>query len=185
MTLRKVNSIVTMGIMVLFLVHMIWGILILTGMTKGGSNVFSVFSYMLMVLIAVHVLIGIKLTIDTIIAAKKSHVFYWRENSLFLLRRISGFALLLFILAHVIVLKGKSVNGSFRLPFFDEMALASQILMVLSLLVHLATNIKPLKIALGFSDKHNLRTDIGLVLAILLFLSGIAFVIYFIRWQVI
>ena len=57
--------------------------------------------------------------------------------------------------------------------------------MVLSLLVHLACNITPLRIALGLQDRKKLRIDLLLVLSILLLLAGAAFVVYYIRWNVI
>ena len=130
-------------------------------------------------------MIGIKLSLDTILATRKAGVFYLRENSLFVLRRVSGFALLIFIAVHFVIFSGTNEGGVYRLRVFDAMALISQILMVVSLLIHLVSNIRPLRIALGISDKRSLRTDIAIVLCILLFLSGIAFLIYFIRWQVI
>ena len=183
--MRRLNGIATMCIMILFLVHMIWGGLLLMGLVKGGSPVFKAFSYAMMVFICIHVVIGLKLTVDTIIATNKSGVFYFKDNMLFLIRRISGFALLIFIAVHLIIFSGKSDDGVYRLREFDMLALISQILMVISLIVHLITNIKPLRISLGITDKRNLRTDIAIILSVLLFLSAVTFLIYFIRWQVI
>ncbi len=183
--MRRLNGMATMCIMILFLVHLIWGGLLLLGQVKGGNPVFATFSYAMMVFICIHVLIGIKLTIDTIVAAKRSGVFYWKENCLFLLRRISGFALLIFIAVHFIIFSGTNDDGVYRLREFDMTALISQILMVLALFVHLITNITPLRITLGISDKRNIRTDIAIIVSILLLLSGVAFLIYYIRWQVI
>lgn len=183
--MRKLNAIITVLIMILFLMHLIWGGLILTGMTNGGNSIFAFFSYMLVIFIFFHVVIGIKFTIDTLRAARRSKTFYYKENKLFLIRRISGFALLLFVLLHVVLFLGSSENGNYRLSYFGTLSLFTQILMVISLLVHLVSNITPLRIALGITDKVNIRTDIMFVLVILLFLSAIAFIIYFIRWQVI
>ena len=95
------------------------------------------------------------------------------------------FALLIFIAVHFIIFSGKSDDGVYRLREFDMLALISQILMVISLIVHLITNIKPLRISLGITDKRNLRTDIAIILSVLLFLSAVTFLIYYIRWQVI
>lgn len=183
--MRRANALITTLVMALFLLHLVWGALILCGMTKGGSQILTVASWLLLILICVHMLLSVKLTFDTITASRKAGVHYLKENRIFWLRRISGFALLLFIGVHVIIFRADVSGGSARLHLFDEAALASQILMIVSLLVHLLTNIGPLRIAFGLSDKANVRTDILIVTAIGLFLAGAAFVIYFIRWLVI
>ena len=76
-----------------------------------------------------------------------------------------------------------TVNGVYRLRHYDMATFAAQILMVLSLTVHLTTNIRPLGIALGIEDTKNIRTDILIVLSVTLLLAAIGFVIYLIRWQ--
>ena len=183
--MRKVNAIVTTVIMVFFLIHMIWGGLMMMGIVKGGNKFFSSISFTVVLLILVHVIIGFKLTIDTIACGIKSGTFYIKENILFLARRISGFALLLFVAIHIILFTGTNEGGSYRLRPFDRAALISQILMVVSLILHLTTNITPLRIALGITGKGDLKSDAVLIISILLLLSGIAFMVYFIRWQVI
>ncbi len=183
--MRKWNAIITAMILLLFVIHMIWGGLILIGSVQGGNSFFSCLSTILLILIGIHVLIGVKLTIDTVIAQKKSGVSYRKENRLFYIRRFSGLALMFFIAAHVFIFNGKTVNGVYFLHVFDVMALISQILMVVSLLVHILSNITPLRIALGFKDKGEFRTDLLFIFSILLLLAGMAFVVYFIRWLII
>ena len=183
--MRKFNAIVTAVIMLFFLIHMIWGGLMMTGMVKGGNKVFSALSYTMVVFICVHVVIAVKLTIDSIIAGIKSGTFYLKDNSLFLTRRISGFALLVFMAMHILLFTGTNEGGVYRLKLFDMMGLISQILMVVSLIVHLVTNIPPLRIALGLTDKRDFKSDVILILSVLLLLSGVAFIVYYIRWQVI
>ena len=139
--MRRLNGLVTICIMLLFLVHLIWGGLMLLGLVKGGNQVFAAFSYAMMFFIIIHVVIGVKLTVDTIVAGKKSGTFYLKENSPFLIRRISGFALLIFIAIHFMIFSGKNSDGAYRLKEFDIAALISQILMVVSFFVHLITNI--------------------------------------------
>ena len=71
--MRKINALITPLIMVLFLVHMIRGGLELAGMTKGGSSLFMALSHLMLALIAVHAVISISLTVDTIrISRRKS-----------------------------------------------------------------------------------------------------------------
>ncbi len=181
--MRRVNSIVTALIMLLFLVHMIWGGLLLAGIVKGGSRVFSVISMIMMILICLHVIISVKLTVDTIIASRKAGAFYFRENKLFLARRISGFALVFFIAVHVLIFNGSNEGGVYRLNPFGMAALISQILMVVCLVLHIVLNVRPLKIAFGFSDKRKESYDFAVVMAILLLIAAAAFLIYYLRWQ--
>ncbi len=181
--MRKFNALLTTAIMMLFLYHMIYGGLILSGMVPGGSPIFRVTAYLMLFLIVVHIVIGIKLTIDTLIAEKKSKVSYRKYNRLFWVRRISGFSIMLFMALHVFIFTGTNSEGQYILREFGWLPLLSQLLMVLSLLIHLASNITPLRIALGISDKKNIRTDVLWVISILLILSAIAFIIYFFRWR--
>lgn len=182
--MRKVNAVVTVLIMALFLVHMIRGIFVLTGMVSGGGTFYTALTHTLLTLIAVHVVIGVTLTIKTLLICRKAGVSYMKPNRLFWIRRISGFALMLFLISHVLIFSGTTASGAYRLNLFGGAQLAAQILLVASLLVHLIGNIQPLRIALGIGDRHALRTDLLLVLAILLLLAGAAFVVYFIRWSV-
>ncbi len=181
--MRKLNSIIAMMIMVMFLAHMIQGGMVLTGMVKGGHPVSRIFTHVMVLFVLVHMLLSGYLTVKTVQACKRSGVSYFRQNRLFWVRRISGFALMLFMVVHVFLFTAEITNGMFLLRYFDRFQLACSILLVLSLLVHLTCNITPLRIALGLRDKGNIRTDIILVLSILLLLAGIAFVVYYIRWM--
>ena len=183
--MRKINAVITPIILVLFLVHMIWGGLELAGMTKGGNALFSVLSRLLLALVCVHVLVSVWLTVRTLRTVRRSGASYTKENRLFWIRRGSGLALMLLLAAHVLLMSGTTRSGAYRLNLFAGSQLAVQILMVLALLVHLACNITPLRIALGLEDPRKLRIDLLLVLTVLLLLAGAAFVIYFIRWQMV
>ncbi|MBP1534535.1 MAG: hypothetical protein IK999_10500 [Ruminococcus sp.] len=46
------------------------------------------------------------------------------------------------------------------------------------------SNIKPLMLGLGAKDHKALGADMLFVISVMLLLSGIAFVIYYIRWRV-
>ena len=180
--MRKWNALLSMGILVLFLVHAIAGALNLAGLSAGGSQFMKVLAWVMTALIAAHTLIGIKLTADTLRASKKSGVSYPKENRLFWLRRLSGFAIMLFIVCHLLIFAGGGEN--FRLHLFAGAELTTQILLVLSIAVHVLTNIKPLMLALGARGMRELLTDVLLVLTVLLLLSGTAFVVYYVRWRV-
>ena len=183
--MRRANAIITSLIMILFLIHMIWGSLELAGMTPGGNRLFSRLSYLMVGLIVVHMVISMKLTWDTLRSQKAAGVSYRKANRHFWVRRISGMALMLFIALHVMVFRGRQTEEGYRLVLFNGGRLAVQLLMVAALMVHLLTNIRPLKIALGIEDDKGLRVDILLALAILLLLAAAAFVVYYLRWQMV
>lgn len=182
--MRKVNAMMTVLIMVLFMVHMIRGILVLAGMVSGGGTFYTALTHTLLTLIAVHAAISVFLTAKTLFLSRRAGASYAKPNRLFWIRRISGLALMLFLICHIQIFRGTTASGAYRLNLFGATQLATQLLLAASLLVHLIGNISPLRIALGLEDRHGLRTDLLLVLSVLLFLAGAAFVVYFIRWSV-
>lgn len=171
-----------MAILALFILHIIIGSLQLFGFIPGGNPVMQVGAWLLIAAVSVHAVIGIKLTADTLKALKKSGAGYFRENMLFWIRRISGFAVMLFIVSHVIVFSGHGSGGGFRLELFDTPQLISAVLLVVSVLVHAVTNIRPLMAALGAGSIRRFLADAAFVLSVLLLAAGAAFVVYFVRW---
>ena len=94
-----------------------------------------------------------------------------------------GFAVMLLILTHIVIFLGSSEDGVYRLNLFGTAQLISQMLLVLSVAVHVLTNIRPLMLALGVRGFREFFTDILLVLSVILCFCGAAFLIYFLRWQ--
>lgn len=183
--MRKINSVIAASLIVLFIVHLVWGAFIMTGLIDGGSMVFRYIAVIFLILLFAHMVIGFKLSLDTNKAQKKSKVQYKKANRLFWLRRDSGYAVLLFVLVHIYIFTTVDFKGVSRLKEFNPVYLVCMLLMVLSLVIHLLTNIKPLRIALGLKDTGNKRTDLLVVLSVLLIFAAVAFIIYFIRWHII
>ena len=181
--MRKFNAVLSISILVLFLIHMIVGSFQLFGFMPGGIAVMYAVTDTMLLGVVVHMVIGIKLTIDTLKAQKKAGVSYFRENALFWTRRISGFALMLFIAAHIVIFSGKGEGSGFRLNLFDVPQLLCSVLMVASLILHIVTNIRPLMIALGARSFGKFLADAGIVLSVVLLAAAAAFVVYFIRWS--
>ncbi|MCR4645592.1 MAG: pilus assembly protein PilX [Oscillospiraceae bacterium] len=181
--MRKWNAVVSGGIMLLLLVHMVAGALQTAGLLGGGQKWLKVVAWVMLALVLVHMIIGIKLTIDTLRTVRESGVSYTKENRLFWLRRISGFAVMAFVVCHVVIFLGKTQNGVFRLHLFAGAELATQLLLVVSIAVHVLSNISPLLIGLGAKRLQKLLPDLLLILALLLLAAGIGFVLYFIRWN--
>ena len=181
--MRKINAIITAGIILLFPVHLFRGVFMMIGIAHGGSAFFSAVSYLMLVLTTAHALIGCKLTFDTLSAIRRSGVSYPGQNRLFWIRRLSGLALTLFMAIHVWIFQGQNTDGVFLLRHYDTAAFATQILMVIALAVHLLTNIRPLKIAFGIEAGRNFRTDVLISLSAALLLSAIGFLLYLVRWR--
>lgn len=180
--MRKLNAILGPIMIVLLLIHGIWGSFQLASIVPGGSVIRKILSYIMIACVCGHIFIGIKLTADTLTSIKKSGAAYFKGNETFWLSRISGAALLIFIIYHMCIFM-ISEGEVFRLNTFSGIQLAGHIMLVLSLLIHLAVNIKPLCIALGITGRKYVR-DIVIVLSIMMLVFAAAFVIYFLRWTV-
>ena len=180
--MRKLNTIVSLFLIILFLIHTIAGSFQMMKIIAGGNELMKNLSYVMLFLIGVHIIIGIKLTIDSVKIGKKSGKYYFRENAIFWTRRITGFAMILLIICHVLLFTS---NGMvFRLNDFNEVQLVLSILLVLALLIHILANIRPLLISFGISGFRLYVKDILLVLAIISLLGAFAFVIYYLRWNI-
>lgn len=181
--MRKWNAVISIAILILFLLHAVAGGFQMMGLLPGGIQVLSVAAWIMTGLIVLHVLIGIKLTVDSLVACKKSGASYFKENKLFWARRISGFAVMLFILLHVLIFLGSN-DGVYRLNYFGTIQLIGQLLLVVSLMVHVISNVKPLLISFGIKKLMDYAPDILLILGGVLLFTGAAFLIYYIRWKV-
>ncbi|MBQ9030995.1 MAG: pilus assembly protein PilX [Parasporobacterium sp.] len=180
--MRKINAILGPAMILLLLIHVITGVFQLTSVIPGGSMIRKVLAIILTVLVGIHMVIGILLTVQTLTACRKTGVSYFKNNELFWLRRISGFAMLFLIIAHILIFSGES-GEAFRLHSFGSLPLILSLLLVLALAIHLITNIRPLFIALGIENRVFLK-DIMVILSILLLVSAAAFLFYYLRWNV-
>lgn len=180
--MRRLNAIVSLLLIILFLIHTIAGSFQLMRIIPGGNELMKDLSYFMLFLIGVHVIIGIKLTLDSVKVGIKSGKFYFRENAVFWIRRITGFAMIMLIICHVLLFTS---NGEiFRLNDFNEVQLVFSILLVFTLLIHILANIRPLLISFGISGFRLYIKDILLVLAIISLFGAFAFMIYYFRWNI-
>lgn len=180
--MRRLNAIVSLLLIILFLIHTIAGSFQLMRIIPGGNELMKDLSYFMLFLIGVHVIIGIKLTLDSVKVGIKSGKFYFRENAVFWIRRITGFAMIMLIICHVLLFTS---NGEiFRLNDFNEVQLVFSILLVFTLIIHILANIRPLLISFGISGFRLYIKDILLVLAIISLFGAFAFMIYYFRWDI-
>lgn len=180
--MRKWNAILSNIILVLFLFHAVAGALGLMSLNPGGETMMEVVSWTLTGCIVLHIVFGIKFTLDSVSAARRSGVSYFRENKLFWARRISGFVIFFLMFFHVALFMGHRTNGAYRLNYFGPVQLILQILLVLSIAVHVITNVRPSLIALGLKSLRRYAVDLCIALSILFLFMGAAFFIYYLRW---
>lgn len=179
--MRRINLFLVIGMILSFLAHSITGSIRLSGTDAGSPKVAA---YICIILVAVHVIITAILTGRTLAAIHKSGKGYFRENKLFWTRRISGFALLIPLVMHLIVFSGTG-GDAYRLVFFNSGRLIVQILLIACLALHLLTNIRPLLIGSGVKARRLLSADLCFVLSVVLLFCCCAFCIYYLRWMAI
>ena len=178
--MRKLNTILTVLIMILFLDHAIFGSLQMFG--ANNVTVMKVTSRICATLIFIHAVIGVKLTIDSIRVWSKTGAPYFRENGIFWARRISGLAVMILIFFHMFAF-GHTVDGVYQLKPYTTGKMIAQILFILSIALHILTNVRPMLIALGARPLKRYVPDILIVLSIVLLVFTAAFIIYYLRWK--
>ena len=177
--MRKWNAILSMGILILFIIH---GVLGAFQMLGTGSVTMRVLAYTMLALIVLHTILGVILTAQSIRVWKRTKTPYFRKNLLFWTRRISGFAIMILIFFHVTAFSYYD-GDVYRLKWFTAFRLITQLLLVLAVAVHVITNVKPVLIAFGIRSLKDRAVDILFVLSVLLVLMAAAFIVYYIRWN--
>ena len=92
--------------------------------------------------------------------------------------------LMLLLAFHVLAFRSIS-SGTFTLGFFGGFQLTTNILLVVSIAVHVITNVKPMLISFGIRSLKPRAGDILFFLSILLVLFIIGFIVYYLRWNTI
>ena len=177
--MRKLNAIVTAAILVLFVIHAIAGSFQMAGI---GSSALKAVAWTAAGLVAVHTVISIILTAKSIKVWRSTGVGYFKENLLFWARRISGAAVMVFLIIHMAVISTK-VDSVTRLQEFTTAKLVLQILLVATLALHVISNVKPLLISFGIKSFKSRTAEIIIILAVLLLVMAGAFIIYWFRWN--
>ena len=174
--LRKINMFVSHFMLIMFLLHAVFGSLQMFGVNISGT---SVLGWITMGFVGVHVIIGTILTVTTLYACHKAGVSYFRGNGLFWARRISGYLMIVLIVFHILAFR--TVDQ--RLPEFTVFRLIVMITLVIVLALHIIMNVKPLLIAFGIKELKPYAADIYVIIMIILSIATVAFIVYFIRWN--
>ena len=112
--------------------------------------------------------------------AKKTGRWFFKENAAFWTKRISGIAIVLLLGFHITAYT-TSVNGKFFLQEFTTGKMATQILLILSIFIHLMVSIKSMLIAKGMIKFKERTIDWMLVLSIMTIFFTIAVIAYYIQ----
>ena len=179
--MRKFNSILAAAILVLFIVHGFLGVLT---MVDAVVIITKHMARFMLALIAIHTVLSCILTAKAIKTWKVTGAPYFKENALFWARRLSGFAIMILIAFHMTSFMSTTPK-TFTLPYFGGSLLTANILLVVSVAVHVITNVKPMLIAFGIRSLKPKVGSILFVLSVLLILFIIGFIVYYFRWNAI
>lgn len=177
--LRKINTILSVFLLLIFLLHGIIGAFMLLGI---GSSVGKILTWIGVGVLIIHTVIGVVLTIQTIGVSKSNRNNYMKQNVIFWARRASGLAILILLFFHIGLFGGVK-EGAYILFPFTTVKMVTQLLMIGAFFLHLFINIRPLLVSLGIIHYKERRGDIYLILSILLlFITG-SVIIYYIGWK--
>ncbi len=178
--MRKWNNILARVILVLFLLHALMGSLMLLGL----SNIsWKPLSWLLLAAVIAHGVLGVLATVQAVKSGKVSGKWYLRQNAAYWTKRFSGLAILLFLFFHISAYT-TTVGGAFFLKEFTFGRMAAQLLLILSIFLHLAVSVKSMLIARGIVKFKERTIDWMMVLSLLMLFFAAAVVIYFIQWLV-
>ena len=179
--IRQLNAIVTVAIFVLFCIHAVVNTLLLADIITMPVN--KVITWAMAVLVCVHVVVGIVVTVETFRAQREAGASYPGLNKRFWAVRISGVAIVAFIVIHVLLLGPQPAGSPFLHPFHGA-ELAVSLLLVASLAVHVFCNAVPLMVSLGVCSDRGRAIDFCIVAGVILVISAVGFVLYYLRWMV-
>ena len=177
--MRKINTILSVLLLVIFMLHGLMGSFMLLGI---GSSAGKILAWVGVAVLAAHTVIGVILTINTLKISKNADNSYLKQNAVFWARRASGLAILILMFFHIGLFGGVQ-DGIYILFPFTTVKLITQLLLVAALFIHLFINIRPLLVSLGIISYKERRGDIYLILSVLLLFSAGAVIIYYIGWH--
>ena len=166
--MRKWNTILSVLMLLIFMIHGIMGSFMLNGV---GSSAGKLLAWIGVGILVVHTVIGVILTVQSLQTAKQSGKMYLKQNVIFWARRASGMAILILLLFNI---------GLFP---FTTVKMVTQLLFVAAIFVHIFINIRPLLVSLGIISYKERRGDIYLILSVLLLFIAGAVILYYIGWQ--
>ena len=96
--MRKWNTILSVLMLLIFMIHGIMGSFMLNGV---GSSAGKLLAWIGVGILVVHTVIGVILTVQSLQTAKQSGKMYLKQNAIFWAGRASGMAILILLLFHI------------------------------------------------------------------------------------
>ena len=177
--MRRLNVFLVIGMFLSVFAH---GIMASVQLAGGNADAQKTIAWIGVAFICAHVIVTTILTIRTLKTMKASGTSYFKENKMFWTARISGFAILIPLLMHLLIFHSAN-EGPYRLQAFTTGKLISQILLVACIAVHVLSNIRPLLIGFGVKQRKAFSADLLFLFSLLLLLFALAFVVYYLRWM--
>lgn len=178
--MRKWNNILARVIIALFLLHALMGSLMLLGVS---SISFKSLSWLLFTAVIAHGVLGVIATVQAVKSGKTSGKWYLRQNAAYWTKRFSGLAILILLFFHISAYT-TTVGGKFFLKEFTFGRMSAQLLLILSVFIHLAVSVRSMLIAKGNVKFKERTVDIMMIMSLMMLLFTAAIIIYFIQWQI-
>lgn len=169
--LRRINAVLSALLLLMFIAHGIAGVLLMGGMletpVKGLDHALEALCW-------VHIAIGVYLSVQSLRAIRKSGASYPAQNKRFWAVRISGIAIGVCMLMHMI-----GFNHFHAGEGFGPAMLAINLALVVAIAVHVVCNVRPQLMSLGITLKE--ASPLQFALIGLLALMLVAFVLFFLQ----
>ena len=162
--MRKINTILVLIIMLLFVDHVIFGSLHSLG---TGASVIRPLAHTMLGLVLLHAIISLVVTFRAEKAGFKTGVRYYRENREFWNRRVTGVLIILLGITHAYMMV-RTERGAPRIASAPKIFELTTPLLIVSIYLHLLSNIRPLLISLGIRNIDKKEKIIRAILTILL-----------------
>lgn len=135
--MRKINTILSVLLLVIFMLHGLMGSFMLLGI---GSSAGKILAWVGVAVLAAHTVIGVILTINTLKISKNAGNSYLKQNAVFWARRASGLAILILMFFHIGLFGGVQ-DGIYILFPFTTVKLITQLLLVeiMTMIISLTT----------------------------------------------
>lgn len=177
--LKKINMITALLLIVFIIMHGILGSFTLLGI---GSHAGMLFAWGGLGLLAVHTVIGVILTVQTIRAeAGSGGKLYLKQNAAFWIKRLTGIAILCSLYFHFGMFSVE-VNEEYVLIPFTTAKFIDMLVLVGSVFLHIFVNIRSLFVSMGIFTPKERRIDIMVFLSVILVFISVSLILYYISW---
>ena len=179
--LRMANALIATAMLVLFVLHGVGNSFELLGV---GNPTSKMIARAIVTLAVAHAVLGVVFSIATIHAQREAGTSYVQLNKRFWAVRISGVALAVFVVFHMMTFLSVG-GGAYRLREFGAFELATNVGLVLCVAIHVLCSARPLAISLGLNAPRARAADLVFALSLVLLFAAVAFVVYYLRWSVV